>query len=84
MNCVNFIEALADQGHKVHCGPAVLLPELSRGDITHLGCAQGSDNWENLWDTFPSQPQTASSSGSAGLETNSVYLDTLILISRCS
>lgn len=60
MNCANFIEALVDQGHKVHCSPTVLLPKVPRGDKTHLGCAQGSDNWENLCDTFPSQPQTAS------------------------
>lgn len=60
MNCANFMEALVDQGHKVHCSPAVPLPKVPRGDITHLGCAQGSDNWENLCDTFPSQLQTAS------------------------
>lgn len=61
MNCVTFIEALVDQAHTVHCSPAVLLPRLPRGDMTHLGSAQGSDNWENLCDTFPSQLQTASS-----------------------
>lgn len=60
MNCASFIEALVDQGHKVYCSPAVLLLKVPRGDITHLGCAQGRDNWESLCDTFPSQLQTAS------------------------
>lgn len=80
MNCVNFIEALVEQGHKVHCSPAVLLP--SSPEVTKL--TWGVPRAETTGKTYVTLSPPSSKLLPAELEANSVYLETLILISRHS